>query len=233
MSSICIIPARGGSKRIPGKNVKDFCGKPIIAYSIEAALKSKLFDEVMVSTDDSEIARIARGYGAKVPFLRSNKNSDDNTGLAEVVIEVVNTFSEGNIFYNYVCCLLPTAPFVNSKMIRDVFDLLDESVDAAMPIVKYSYPIQRSLKKNINGNLEMNWPENYSKQSQSFEDIYHDSGLFFWIKPDVLKIEKKVFVEKIKGYLLSELYVHDIDTEEDWAIAELKYQLLLKRNTDV
>lgn len=180
MSKIAIIPARGGSKRVPRKNIKCFFGKPILAYSIEAALKSKYFDEVIVSTDDEEISQIAIKYGASVPFYRSKENSDDYSGLAEVLIEVLNQYKKRkNKIFEHTCCILATAPFLNSKMISSCFDLMQKkNADAAFPVAKYSYPIQRSLKISKNY-TEMVWPENYLKRSQDLQPRYYDAGLFY------------------------------------------------------
>lgn len=226
MSCIAIIPARGGSKRIPRKNVKEFCGKPILAYSIEAVIQTKLFDEVMVSTDDKEIAEIAKKYGASVPFLRSTETANDYAILKDVLNEVLSEYQKLGKTFDEVCCILPTAPLVESDDIAKSHDILiKENCVSVIPVVKYSYTIFRSLKIE-NGKLTMNWPENYSKRSQDLPDAYHDAGLFYWYS-------KKYFEEKIAGfgenacpYILDEDKVQDIDTLDDWRIAEMKYNLL-------
>ena len=148
MKNLCIIPARGGSKRIPRKNIKSFMGKPIIAYSIEAALKSELFDEVMVSTDDEEFAEVARQFGASVPFLRSEATSNDFAGTEDVMKEVLDEYKKLGRFFDNFCCLYSTAPFVTSERLKEAYNMLSDTVDAAFTVVEYSYPIQRSLKRN-------------------------------------------------------------------------------------
>ena len=182
MSSIAIITARGGSKRIPKKNIKNFCGKPIIAYSIEAALKSKLFDEIMVSTDDLEIAEVAKKYGANVPFMRSEKNSDDYATTADVLCEVLEEYSKLGQQFECICCIYPTAPFITSKRLIESFLKLKESkADMLTPVVKFSYPPQRSFILN-NGLLEYKWPQYIRTRSQDLEEFYHDVGQFYFYR---------------------------------------------------
>ncbi len=232
MSRIAIIPARGGSKRIPRKNIKEFCGKPILAYSVEAALNSKLFDEVMVSTDDKEIAGIAKKYGASVPFLRSAETANDFAILKDVLNEVLAKYNELGKNFDEVCCILPTAPLIETSDIVRSHEILEtEKCVSVIPVVKYSYTIFRSLKIE-NGKLDMNWPENYAKRSQDLPDAYHDAGLFYWYS-------KKYFEEKIAGfgenacpYVLDEEKVQDIDTLDDWRIAEMKYNMLKSGEND-
>jgi len=227
MKNIAIIPARGGSKRIPRKNVKPFLGKPIIAYSIEAAIGSGLFDEVMVSTDDKEIAEIALSCGAVVPFIRSEANANDYATLADVLIEVVEKYEEKGIRIGNICCILPTAPLIDVKDIVSAYKLFtDGSFDSICPVVPFSYPILRSLDIDDQGHLKMNWPEYISTRSQDLRPAYHDSGTFYWIKKEVLLSGKKLFAENGSAIVLNELQVQDIDTETDWALAELKYKLL-------
>lgn len=226
MSVLCIIPARGGSKRIPRKNIKDFCGKPIIAYSIETALNSKLFNEVMVSTDDHEIAQIAQHYGAHVPFFRSQENANDFAGLVEVMIEVVEQYSEIGKIFDLICCILPTAPFITQEKLTLSKTMLNNGkYDCVFPVAEYSYPIQRSLK--IEGDyIEMRWLENYSKRSQDLDSTYHDSGQFYFITKKALFKEKKLFTRHSGYIVLNNLEVQDIDSDTDWDLAELKYQLI-------
>ncbi len=229
MKSLAIIPARGGSKRIPRKNIKDFLGSPIIKYSIDAAVDSGLFDEVMVSTDDNEIANITEKYGAKVPFMRSAKNSDDYTGLSEVCTEVINNYLEQGRKFDYVCCILPTAPFINKENLVKAKNILleEEKHDCIFAVTEYSYPIQRSLK--IDGDfLLMRWPENFTKRSQDIEKSYHDAGQFYFIETNALLSEKKLFTEKAGAIILKNTEVQDIDTEDDWKLAEIKYKFLNK-----
>ncbi len=226
MTRIAIIPARGGSKRIPRKNIKEFCGKPILAYSIEAALKTKLFDEVMVSTDDAEIAEIAKKYGATVPFLRSDETSNDFAILKDVLNEVLSEYQKIGKAFDEVCCILPTAPLIESNDILQSHDILiKESCVSVIPVVKYSYTIFRSLKIE-NGKLVMNWPENYSKRSQDLPEAYHDAGLFYWYNKKYFEEENPGFGENACPYILDEEKVQDIDTVDDWKMAEIKYKIL-------
>lgn len=224
--NIAIIPARGGSKRIPRKNIKSFCGKPIIKYSIEAALKSGCFDEIMVSTDDNEIAEISKRFGAKVPFLRSPATSNDLAGLKDVIVEVLDMYKAINQPFERCCCILATAPFIkSSKLIEGLNILKAEGVSSVFPIVRYSYPIQRSLKIE-NGHLKMFWPKNINKRSQDLISAYHDAGQFYWLNVVNFLKNKKIFANDSIGINLSDLEEQDIDTEEDWEIAELKYNLM-------
>jgi pseudaminic acid cytidylyltransferase len=225
MKNIAIIPARGGSKRIPKKNIRNFIGQPIIAYSIECAIKSRLFDEIMVSTDDEDIARIAIQYGAKVPFMRSKKNSNDFAGTAEVLIEVLDEYSKSNINFENCCCIYPTAPFVTEMILKNAFYIFKTQLfDSFFPVIKFSYPVQRSLIIE-DGETIMKWPENYKFRSQDLAPVYHDAGQFYWLKTNTL-IEKKVlWPSKAGSIIVSELQAHDIDTETDWRLAELKFKL--------
>jgi len=227
LKNIAIIPARGGSKRIPGKNKKNFLGKPIISYSIEAALKCKLFDEVMVSTDDKEIAEIAIQYGAKVPFYRSKKTADDFAALVEVLLEVVGEYESKKKNFKNICCILPTAPFITSKRIKEAFNLLNnKNYLSILPVLEFSYPIQRSLVKNLDGNVKMTWPEHLNTRSQDLEKHYHDSGQFYWIKNSALRNEETLLTSYNGIIELSQLEVQDIDTLDDWRNAEIKYQII-------
>lgn len=223
---IAIIPARGGSKRIPQKNIRSFCGKPIIAYSIQAALDSKIFEEVMVSTDDKEISRISEKYNAKVPFLRSQINSDDFAPTSSVLLEVIENYKKAGKEFEYLCCIYPTAPFITPKILIDTFNsMLIKKADSIIPITKYSYSIQRSFKINDNGYLEYIWPENINKRSQDLLPAYHDAGLFYWINVNSFLMNKNLITNKTAFIELDELMVQDIDNESDWDIAELKYSL--------
>lgn len=225
-NSIAIIPARGGSKRIPRKNIKQFCGKPIIAYSIEAALKSNLFDVVMVSTDDEEIAEIAKKYGAQVPFYRSKNSSDDYAPLAVVVDEVLNSYSKLGHDFSFFCCILPTAPFVNAGCLISAGEKLKSpDCTAVFPVALFLYPIQRALHFN-NKRIEMIHPENMQVRSQDLEETFHDAGQFYFLKTETFKNEKVLFTKNATAIVLPQLMVQDIDTEIDWKLAEIKYQLL-------
>jgi N-acylneuraminate cytidylyltransferase len=228
MSSIAIIPARGGSKRIPKKNIKPFLGKPIISYSIEVAIASNLFDEIMVSTDDKEIAEVAKEYGAAVPFYRSEKNANDFAVLNDVIDEVLTCYKKVGKKFVYGCCILPTAPFVTIENLNAAFSmLLNESFDSVRPVVKFSYPIQRAFKL-LNGNkVQMFYPEYAKSRSQDLEAAYHDAGQFYWFKTD-----KMLTGTNKGGLIVSESEAHDIDTDEDWKIAELKMKMIDKIGTN-
>lgn len=223
--TVCMITARGGSKRIPRKNIKPFCGRPIIEYSIEVALKANCFDEVMVSTDDAEIRDVALAAGAKVPFMRSPENSDDYSTTADVMKEVILTYREQGQDFDALCCIYPTAPFVTADRLKEGMRLLAEhDADSVLPVVQYSYPIQRSLKITDKGQTVMNWPENYLARSQDLEPIYHDCGQFYCMKTSSLLEQMKMFANKTYPIIVSELEVQDIDNEDDWALAEIKYK---------
>ncbi|WP_282042219.1 pseudaminic acid cytidylyltransferase [Winogradskyella flava] len=230
MSNLAIIPARGGSKRIPKKNIKHFLGKPIIAYSIEAAQNSLIFDEVMVSTDDSEIAKTAKIYGADVPFERSEKNANDFAVLANVVLEVIEQYADRGKYFENVCCLLPTAPFVNSDKLKEAYHKFsEESYDSLFPVIEFSFPIQRALKIN-NNKVSMVWEEHLNSRSQDLESRYHDSGQFYWLKTNTFLEQKKLFTENSGSLIISSLEAQDIDTETDWKLAEMKYKMMLHEN---
>lgn len=228
--TLAVITARGGSKRIPRKNIRPFVGHPIIKFSIEAALTADLFDEVIVSTDDHEIASVSRAFGAKVPFMRSPKNSDDNATTVEVLLEVLEQFQKLGHDFEYICCIYPTAPFVTAAKLRSAFSLLHESqADAVLPIVRFSYPIQRSLKL-VDNRIMMNWPENYNMRSQDLLPTYHDAGQFYLMKCASLCEQKMLYAKNTAPIIVSELEVQDIDTEEDWLLAELKFKYLKSVN---
>lgn len=225
-NAVAIITARGGSKRIPRKNIKDFLGKPIIAYSIAAALASGCFDEVMVSTDDEEIAGISKSLGAQVPFLRSPENSNDFAGTAEVIREVVLEYRAQGREFDSLCCIYPTAPFVTAEKLNSAMrQLWGAGADCVLPVVAYSYPIQRSLKIE-NGKIQMLWPENYASRSQDLMPVYHDCGQFYCLKTQSLLDQMKLFAEHTIPLVVPESEVQDIDNEEDWKIAEMKYRIL-------
>ena len=223
MKNICIIPARGGSKRIPRKNVKPFLGKPMLAYPIEAALKTGLFDEVMVSTDDEEIAEVARKYGATVPFMRSAETANDFATLADVLHEVLDNYEKQGRKFDNMCCVLATTPLLQSDDINSGYSkLMDSEFTSIVPIVQFSYPILRSFKMDENGAIEYNWPEYIRSRSQDLPKAYHDSGTFYWHKIDAWKSGNGLR----GGVVVSEETVQDIDTEQDWKLAEMKYKIL-------
>ncbi|MBN9293070.1 MAG: pseudaminic acid cytidylyltransferase [Flavobacteriia bacterium] len=226
MVNLCIIPARGGSKRIPRKNIKGFLGKPIIAYSIEAAINSKLFDEVMVSTDDVEIAETAKKYGAKVPFLRSKTNASDVATTAAVIDEVLQNYQNEGMKFDFVCCIYPCAPFVNDTKLKSAFELLKEKqFDTVFPVIAFSFPIQRALKIT-NNKLSFIQPEYALTRSQDLEQSFQDSGQFYWMSVPAFQKKGKIVTENCGGIVVSEMEAHDIDNEIDWKMAELKYKML-------
>ena len=229
MKSLCIIPARGGSKRIPRKNIKPFWGKPIMAYSIEAALNSGIFDEVMVSTDDEEFAEVAKNYDASVPFLRSEATSNDYATTVDVLLEVIETYKQQKKVFDTICCLYSTAPFVTSERLKEAYSKLSDNVDACFAMVEYSYPIQRSLRINESGLVEMKYPEHLKSRTQDLEKVYHDAGQFYFVKTKTLIEEETVWCKRTAPLLLSELEVQDLDTLTDWKLAEMKYELMYKK----
>ena len=226
MKVLAIITARGGSKRIPRKNIKEFCGKPIMAYSIEAAKKSGVFDTVMISTDDEEIAEIGKKFGGEVPFYRSEKTSNDFATTTDVLMEVIDEYDKRGEHFDVLCCIYPTAPFVTSERLKEaVQSLLNSDADTLIPVVPFSYPPQRALIIN-DGKLEMKYPENIVARSQDLEKHYHDVGQFYVLRVDAFKKNKNLLLGNILPLVMDEMEVQDIDTEEDWKLAEVKYQIL-------
>lgn len=228
MSNIAIITARGGSKRIPKKNIKEFCGKPIIAYSIEAALDSGIFDEVMVSTDSAEIADVAKEYGAKVPFLRSDENSNDYATTADVIEEVIRIYQEEGRIFDTFACIYPTAPFITAEKIREAFqNMIESEADATLSVVRFSYPPQRAFIIK-NGFITYQYPEHEKSRSQDLEPIYHDCGQFYICDTKEFLSSKSLIQTKTAPYMIPEEEVQDIDTPSDWKIAEAKYEALYR-----
>jgi len=220
--TIAVITARGGSKRIPRKNIKKFLGQPMIKYAIDAALESKIFDTVMVSTDDEEIANIAKKYGADVPFMRSEKTANDFATTMDVLLEVINQYKKMDIEFNTLCCIYPCVPFLKGDMLIAAYNSFTESnADALMPVVRFSYPIQRAMRINREGLLEYVQPEYINTRSQDLELTYHDVGMFYFYKVDLLSMQNK----RIKYFEMKETEIQDIDTEEDWHYAEIKYRI--------
>ena len=226
MKNLCIIPARGGSKRIPRKNVKPFLGKPMLAYSIEAARQTGLFDEIMVSTDDAEIAEVAKQYGASVPFMRSEETASDFATTADVLREVLANYLRLGMEFDYFCCFYATAPLVKSRDVESAFERLQQSdFTCVYPVVQFSYPIWRCLDLKEDGTMTRHWPEYENSRSQDLPKEYHDTGTFYWYKTKEW-LEGKV---KIGGIEVDETTVQDIDTETDWKLAEMKYELMNKK----
>ncbi len=226
MKTVAIITARGGSKRIPRKNIKEFCGKPILAYSIEAALNSGVFDTVMVSTDDEEIAEIGKKYGAEVPFFRSEKTANDFATTNDVLLEVLEEYEKRGQHFDVACCIYPTAPFITAEKIKDATKLLMESdADTLIPVVSFSYPPQRAMVIE-NGRLVFKYPRYIDSRSQDLEKHYHDVGQFYVFRTGAFKVNKKLMLGNILPYEISEMEVQDIDTQTDWEIAEMKFRIL-------
>jgi N-acylneuraminate cytidylyltransferase len=226
MTTIAIIPARGGSKRIPRKNILPFEGKPIIGYSIEAALQSRLFVEVMVSTEDEEIARIAVSFGARVPFKRSQPNAGDHATTVDVLLEVLEHYEKQGRIFDYGCCIYPTAPFVTGDLLLQGWQMMvEKGYDSVFPVLRYSHPIQRALSIQ-DGKVGMIWPENYAARSQDLPPAYHDAGQFYWFRTEALKLTGRLWTDNSGALLISEMQAHDIDGMDDWATAEFKYHIL-------
>jgi len=222
---LAIITARGGSKRIPRKNIKEFCGKPILCYSIEAAKKANVFDEIMVSTEDAEIAQVAKKAGANVPFFRSADTSGDYASTDDVIMEVLRSYQKINQEFDAFCCIYPTAPFLSGERLRSAMELLAEA-DSVMPVVPFSYPPQRGLVINQKGFVERQFPEYATARSQDLLKIYHDCGQFYACRTDAFLKAGTTDVERLLPLILNEMEVQDIDTIEDWKMAEIKYKLL-------
>jgi len=222
MANICIIPARIGSKRIPKKNIKLFNGKPIISHVIKAAISSNIFDEIMVSTDSSEIAEIAKKYGAKVPFLRSKGNANDFAILADVLFEVLNVYKkEGKIFEN-ICCFLPTAALITPNKIIEAYNShINGNYSSVVPVLRFSYPIQRAFYQ-VDGLIKLKEEQHIKSRSQDLEIFYHDSGQFYWINTNDFLLQKKIFTNNTGFIELKEYEAQDVDTPEDWVMLELK-----------
>jgi N-acylneuraminate cytidylyltransferase len=224
---LCVIPARGGSKRIPRKNIKSFCGKPMIAWSIEAALQGGCFDQIVVSTDDAEIAEVARKYGAQVPFMRPAELSDDLTGTTAVIAHAINWFAAQGQMPDPVCCLYATAPFVSADDLRKGLSVLTETgCDYAFSITSYPFPIQRAIRLTPAGRVQMFNPENFNTRSQDLEEAFHDAGQFYWGSAEAWLQERMIFVPSSMPVLLPSHRVQDIDTPEDWVRAEWLFKAM-------
>lgn len=225
MANLAIIPARGGSKRIPRKNIKNFLGQPIITYSINAALQSGIFDEVMVSTDDEEIAGIAQKYGAAIPFMRSPETANDHATTFAVIEEVCQNYTQRGQNFDFVCCIYPCAPLISGKTLNEAYETIaNNDFDAVFPVVEFSYPVQRSLKIT-NGKLDFTYPEYAQARSQDLPKNYHDSGQFYWMRIEQILRTRKIMTDNVGGIIISELDAQDIDNEIDWKLAELKFSL--------
>ncbi|MDR3371388.1 pseudaminic acid cytidylyltransferase [Rhodoferax sp.] len=224
---LAVIPARGGSKRIPRKNIKPFCGKPMIAWSIEAALASGLFDQVVVSTDDIEIAEVAKAYGAVVPFMRQASLSDDHTGTTPVVAHAIGWYHEHGYKPDLVCCIYATAPFIAvPDLQRGLAILTDSGADFAFSVTRYPSPIQRALKLTVDGRVDMFQPEYFNVRSQDLIEAFHDAGQFYWGRAPAWMANKPIFSRDSAPVMLSRHRVQDIDTVEDWQLAEYLFRAM-------
>ncbi len=222
---LAIITARGGSKRIPHKNIKEFCGKPIIQYSIEAANESGIFDEVMVSTDDEEIKKVAEACGGKVPFMRSEETAHDMAMTHEVVLEVLEEYRKRGQEFEYVCCIYPTAPFITpEKLIESKKKLEETGADGVVPIVAFSFPPQRAFVLR-DGNVTFHSPENRLVRSQDLEKWYHDCGQYYFMRVSAFMESHNLIMDHTVPIIVDEMEVQDIDNYEDWELAEMKYKM--------
>lgn len=225
--NLCVIPARGGSKRIPRKNIRDFCGKPMIAWSIEAAIKSNCFDRIVVSTDDEEIASVAMRYGAEMPFMRPAQLADDYTGTTAVIAHAIDWQNSHGEVPDKVCCLYATAPFVQATDLQKGFDILESSgAEFAFSVTSYAFPIQRAILIAENQRVEMFQPEHFNTRSQDLEEAWHDAGQFYWGLTSAWLESKPVFSKHSIAIPLPRYMVQDIDTPEDWVRAELMFSAL-------
>jgi pseudaminic acid cytidylyltransferase len=224
---LCVIPARGGSKRIPRKNIKDFCGKPMIAWSIEAAIKSKCFNRIVVSTDDVEIASVAERYGAEIPFIRPAELADDYSGTTAVIAHAIGWHHSQGETAEKVCCLYATAPFIQADDLQNGLDILDRSgADYAFSVTSYAFPIQRAIRITDNQRVEMFQPEHFNTRSQDLEEAWHDAGQFYWGRAAAWLAKKPIFSNDAVPVLMPRHRVQDIDTAEDWERAQLMFRLL-------
>jgi len=229
--AIAIIPARGGSKRIPRKNIRDFHGKPLISYSIEAAIKSDLFDKVIVSTDDEEIACIAKQYGASVPFIRPKEISDDFSSTKDVVNHLLEYLKSKGLNYEYICTIYATAPLLDKKFLIEGLEKLNQSSAInAFSCTTMPFPIQRTFKLIEENRCEMFWPENFYERSQDLEEAYQDAGQFYWKKINK-STNKNMFGEDSIGIVIPRYLVQDIDTLEDWKRAEYMFEVIKSKKS--
>jgi pseudaminic acid cytidylyltransferase len=227
MSIVAVIPARGGSKRIPHKNIKLFCGRPMITYSIEAAKDAAIFDRIIVSTDSKEIASTAKEFGAEVPFMRPVELADDYTGTDAVILHALKWLREDGKKIDYICCIYATAPFVKAEYIIKGYNVLrDKNSTSCFSVTTYPFPIFRSLKLNNQDRLEMFWPEYRETRSQDLTEAYHDAGQFYWADVKKYLKEKQFYSKDSVPVILPRYLVQDIDTPEDWEAAEKMYSVL-------
>lgn len=223
MRSLCVIPARGGSKRIPRKNVKMFCGQPMIAWSIQAAQQTGLFERIVVSTDDPEIAVIARDYGAESPFTRPADLADDHTPIVPAVRHALSCVEHEELRFDLICCLFATAPFVTADSIREGRDLMvaDPRTDFAFTATRFSFPIFRAVGRQSDGTARMFWPEHHLTRSQDLPEAYHEAGQFFWASREALLVHDSIYTGRARMVPVPAERVQDIDTEDDWTRAQV------------
>lgn len=225
--NIAIIPARGGSKRIPRKNIKNFHGKPIISYSIQAAIDSKIFEKIIVSTDDEEIANVSIEYGAEVPSLRPNEISDDNTGIHPVMSYTLDLLSSQNLNFEFACCIYATAPLIDAQDIVNGYHLIkNEDCASVLAVAEYNYPVERSFFINNMGEIEMLFPEKFNTRSQDLNRVMHDAGQFCWARNEIWKGPPLQFGPSHRPLILPSWRVQDLDNQDDWVRAELLFKLL-------
>ena len=232
--NVAVIPARGGSKRIPRKNIRTFCGRPMIAYSIEAARQSDLFDRIIVSTDDEEIAAIAAASGAEIPFMRPQELADDFISPSEAVKHAIRWLIDHGSAPTHVCCIYPTAPFIDAADLRTGHEKLVQSGKSyVFSVTSFPFPVQRAVRINVDGEIEAMYPEFVAKRSQDIERAFHDAGQFYWALPEAFLNDVPIFSQASIPVILDRHRVQDIDTEEDWLRAELMFQALnLERGVD-
>lgn len=227
LNNIAIIPARGGSKRIPKKNIKDFLGKPIIAYSIEIAISCKLFNKVIVSTDDQQIKKVAIKYGAEAPFIRPKEIADDFTGTHEVIGHAVKWLEDNGEKIDFACCIYPTAPLIQKNDLVKGFEIIKTGKwNSVMAATNFSYPIFRSFENLTDGGLKMVFPEHYNSRSQDLPEVYHDAGLFYWAKPEIWKKKPERYNKKNSIIKIPNYRIQDIDTLDDWKKAEITFKII-------
>jgi len=228
MSCVAVIPARGGSKRIPRKNIKPFAGKPMMAWSIEAALNSGLFDRVVVSTDDTEIAALAEEYGAEVPFMRPAHLADDHTATIPVIAHAIEALTEQGEFPTDVCCIYATAPFISVEDLKASYEQFrDTDSHYCFTVTEFAAPVFRSFSVEADHSIEMFWPENFEKRSQDLPNAYHDAGQFYWGKARAWTNGDVIFAPHSQAFVIPRWRVQDIDTSDDWTRAELMAPAIL------
>lgn len=229
-SSVCIITARGGSKRIPRKNVREFCGKPMLAYSVETAVASGIFDVVMVSTDDDEIADVARKYGAEVPFMRSEATSNDYATTADVLREVLSDYGKCGDEFDTMCCLYPTAPFVQVSELKEASAMIEAGASSVIPVTSFDFPPLRGFRVGEDGSLEYAFPELAQTRSQDLPEMVHDCGRFYFAKVASFHETGGFITNNTRFLRIPSRLVQDIDTPEDWELAEQKYRAMTQED---